>query len=80
MKYLKKTASEIKAMPQGIGCYYEVFYNRKEDKLFPVFQLDFAQRTWTKFEDDPEFVKIGDFEEPITMKELKELIEETVNR
>lgn len=28
MKNLKKTVSEIKACPQGVGAYYEVFYNR----------------------------------------------------
>ena len=75
MKNLKKTVSEIKSCPQDVGAYYEVFYNRTEDKLFTCFQVSLGHNSWTKFE-DPEIVKIGDFENPVTMKELKQLVEE----
>lgn len=74
MKYLKKTVSEIKSCPQGVGAYYEVFYNRETDKLFTVFQVSLGHNSWTKFE-NPEIVKIGEFEKPVTMAELKELVE-----
>ena len=75
MKNLKKTVSEIKTCPQGMGAYYEVFYNRETDELFACFQVSLGHNSWTKFE-DPEIVKIGEFENPITMKELKQLVEE----
>lgn len=75
MKYLKKTVSEIKSCPQGVGAYYEVFYNRETDKLFTVFQVSLGHNSWTEFE-GPEIIKIGEFANPITMKELKELAEE----
>lgn len=39
MKNLKKTVSEIKTCPQGMGAYYEVFYNRATDELFTCFQV-----------------------------------------
>ena len=74
MKNLKKTVSEIKTCPQGMGAYYEVFYNRAADELFTRFQVSLGHNSWTKFE-DPEIVKIGEFEKPVTMKELKQLAE-----
>ena len=75
MKNLKKVVSEIKACPQGVGAYYEVFYNRQNDELFTEFQVSLGHNSWTKFE-DPEIVKIGEFEKPVTMKELKKRVEE----
>ena len=75
MKNLKKTVSEIKSCPQGMGAYYEVFYNRATDELFTCFQVSLGHNSWTKFE-NPEIVKIGEFEKPVTMKELKQLVEE----
>ena len=75
MKNMKKTVSEIKTCPQCVGAYYEVFYNRKTDELFTCFQVSLGHNSWTKFE-DPEIVKIGEFEKPVTMKGLKRLVEE----
>lgn len=75
IKGLQEAWKEIKTCPQGVGAYYEVFYNRRTDELFTEFQVSLGHNSWTKFE-NPEIVKIGEFEKPVTMKELKQLVEE----
>lgn len=75
MKNLKKTVSEIKTCPQGVGAYNEVFYDKKKDELFTNFQVSLGHNSWMVV-DDPDVIKIGEFEQPITMKELKQLVEE----
>ena len=76
-KGIKKAVSEIKDCRQNCGMYYEVFYDTKEDEVFAKVQVDFGH-TWNTEYQNPNIIKIGNFDSYVSMAELKSLIEKSI--
>ena len=74
---IKNAVSEIKDCRQNCGMYYEVFYDLGEDKVFTKVQVDFGH-TWNTEYQNPNIIKIGNFDSYVSMAELKFLIEKSI--
>ena len=74
---IKNAVSEIKNCRSSAGMYYEVFYDKKEDEIFAKVQVDFGY-TWNTKYQNPNIIKIGNFDSYISMAELKSLIEKNI--
>lgn len=78
-KGLKKVVSEIKEISgNNRGFYYEVFYDKEKDMVFTEEHVSLGYNSWTEF-DNKNIVRIGNFDEYISMRDLKHLIERTIN-
>lgn len=76
-KGIKKVVSEIKNCRSSVGMYYEVFYDAGKDVVFSKIQVGFGH-TWNTEYQDPNIIKIGNFDSHVSMAELKSLIEENI--
>lgn len=74
---IKNAVSEIKNCRQNCGMYYEVFYDTEKDEVFTKVQVDFGH-TWNTEYQDENIIKIGNFDNYVSMAELKSLIAERV--
>lgn len=78
-KGLKKVVSKIKKISgNNHGFYYEVFYDKEKDMVFTEEHVSLGFNSWTKF-DNKNIIRIGNFDYYISMNNLKELIENTLD-
>ena len=78
-KGLKNVVSEIKEISgNNRGFYYEVFYNKEKDTVFTEEHVSLGKNSWTKY-DNKNIIRIGNFDYYISMNNLKELIENTLD-
>lgn len=74
---IKNAVSEIKDCRSSVGMYYEVFYDVGKDEVFTKVQVDFGH-TWNTEYQNPNIIKIGNFDSYVSMAELKSLIEKSM--
>lgn len=80
IKGLKAIAGASKDL-QGYysGRYLQVNYNRSTGKAWYNEHVSLGQNNWTKY-DDRDIINCGNVSEPVTMAQLREMIEQAVMR
>ena len=73
MTGIKALSGESKSLPaHGYGPCYEVFYDRKEGRVWGNYQV--SSNSWTVY-DDPDVIACGWITTPAKMKEIAEMIQ-----
>ncbi len=78
IKGLKKIAGESKGL-EGYysGHYLQINYDRKTGEAWTDYHVSFGQNSWTEY-NDSSIITCGNISEPMTMKEIRAMIERKV--
>lgn len=72
IKGIKKIASESKHL--AVGCYLQVNYDVRTHEVWTNYLCGFGNNSWVEYHDE-NVINCGNIHHPMTMKEIKEMIE-----
>lgn len=72
---VKEIAGNSKKL-ENVSIVLEVFYDRESGRAWCFEHVN--RNSWTVYEDRPNYIACGYIEEPVTMKEVREMIEDNV--
>lgn len=80
IKGLRAIAGASKELQGAYGMYYlEVFYNKATHEAWYKEHWDYGHQSFTSYRDN-DIVRIGNFDSPVTMKELEQTILYTLDK
>ena len=68
---IKAAVGEMPRRNNYDGTYLEVHYDMDEDEVYTHYHCCFGHNSWTEYH-DPDVVFVGNYDERVTMAELKE--------